>query len=118
MLSLKLTFSFPSVWCFFKFASGDDDLPKRDDIGERRRKHELRVLARTGTKSFDDDVDDEDVAYEDGKFKRKHGETGAEVKEDKTAESEDEFYKEVKKQRIEKPAAKKQLYAKYVSLKS
>uniref|UniRef100_A0A6V7QVH6 Sas10 C-terminal domain-containing protein n=1 Tax=Ananas comosus var. bracteatus TaxID=296719 RepID=A0A6V7QVH6_ANACO len=95
-----------------KFASGDDDLPKRDDIGERRRKHELRVLARTGTKSFDDDVDDEDVAYEDGKFKRKHGDTGAVVKEDKTAESEDEFYKEVKRQRIEKLAAKKQLYAK------
>ncbi|XP_020096366.1 something about silencing protein 10 [Ananas comosus] len=95
-----------------KFASGDDDLPKRDDIGERRRKHELRVLARTGTKSFDDDVDDEDVAYEDGKLKRKHGDIGAEVKEDKTAESEDEFYKEVKRQRIEKLAAKKQLYAK------
>ncbi|KAF8724095.1 hypothetical protein HU200_021108 [Digitaria exilis] len=69
-----------------KFVSGDDDLPKRDNIGERRRKHELRVLSRVGANSLDHELP------EDGD------------------DSEDEFYQDVKRQRIEKLSKKNEKY--------
>ncbi|XP_048526837.1 something about silencing protein 10-like [Triticum urartu] len=70
----------------FKSVSGDDDIPKRDEIGERRRKHELRVLARVGTNTRGDNKGNDDEA----------------------SESEDEFYKDVKRQRTEKRLRKEQ----------
>ncbi|KAJ0976082.1 hypothetical protein J5N97_018047 [Dioscorea zingiberensis] len=83
-----------------KFVSGDDDLPMRDDIGERRRKHELRVLARAGTVSMDDDIG----------LGNKSMDIDAH-KDDETTDPEDDFYKEVKRQRMEKLNAKAALYS-------
>lgn len=92
---------------FGKVVSGDDDLPKRDDIGERRRKHELKVLAGAGiipeddaraalgTSENDDDDDDMD-------------------EDENSGESEDEFYKQVKEQRAAKLAAKAEIYTRCV----
>lgn len=76
-----------------KVVSGDDDLPKRDDIGERRRKHELRVLAGAGLNKSADEED----AYM--------------VEDDGDGESEDEFYKQVKNDRAAKLAAKAEIYS-------
>ncbi|XP_016491725.1 protein THALLO isoform X2 [Nicotiana tabacum] len=85
-----------------KVISGDDDLPKRDDIGERRRKHELRVLAGAGVEPSDDVEDepgnhasDDDVASSD----------------DGEMDSDLEFYKEVEKQHSAKLAAKEKMYS-------
>ncbi|CAM8936548.1 unnamed protein product [Rhodiola kirilowii] len=77
-----------------KVISGEDDLLDRGDIGERRRKHELRVLRKAGIE-FEDGPEKEpssdDVDMEDGE------------------ESEDEFYQQVKRQKIEKLASKQKM---------
>lgn len=109
-------FNFSLVSPFYsveKVISGDDDLPKRDDIGERRRKHELRVLAGATVKSEDDHGGEYDMLEEDDE-----GNGGISGDEDgdteDTEESEDEFYKQVKQQRAAKLAAKAEIYTRYV----
>ncbi|XWS58736.1 hypothetical protein CRYUN_Cryun08bG0059800 [Craigia yunnanensis] len=88
-----------------KVVSGDDDLPKRDDIGERRRKHELRVLAGAAVKSEDDHGGEYDTFEDDGGISvEETGDT------EDTEDSEDEFYKQVKQQRAAKLAAKAEIY--------
>lgn len=84
-----------------KVVSGDDDLPKRDDIGERRRKHELRVLAGAGIRTVDD-VDDESGALVN--------EGVPEVDLDGEAESDLEFYKQAELEHAAKVAAKAEMY--------
>ncbi|KAH7572892.1 hypothetical protein JRO89_XS03G0030100 [Xanthoceras sorbifolium] len=87
---------------FLKVVSGDDDLPKRDDIGERRRKHELRVLAGAGINSEDDAGEELGTLNSDKDDDMEDGDTGG--------ESEDEFYKQVKQHRAAKLAAKAEIY--------
>ncbi|KAF5194018.1 Something about silencing protein [Thalictrum thalictroides] len=76
-----------------KVVSGDDDLLKRDDIGERRRKHELRVLANAGVK-YNDEVGDE-----------------PEASEDEPEASEDELIKQAKRRKLVKLSKKAELYS-------
>ncbi|KAF5452568.1 hypothetical protein F2P56_027548 [Juglans regia] len=99
-----------------KVVSGDDDLPMRDDIGERRRKHELRVLAGAGIKSQDGfgnevgNIDaDEDADMEDGDADLEDGD--AEMEDGDAGDSEDEYYKQVKQLRAAKLAAKAEKYS-------
>lgn len=92
--------------CIFKFVSGDDDLPKRDNIGERRRKHELRVLSRVGANSVEDHELPDGDASEDDASQDDHDE----LPEGGDA-SEDDFYQDVKRQRTEKLSIKNALYS-------
>ncbi|TMW93279.1 hypothetical protein EJD97_011917 [Solanum chilense] len=81
--------------------SGDDDLPKRDDIGERRRKHELRVLAGAGVEPTDD-VNDEPGD---------HASDDVATSDNSELDSDMEFYREVEKQHSAKLAAKEKMYS-------
>ncbi|KAI7758228.1 hypothetical protein M8C21_018750 [Ambrosia artemisiifolia] len=86
-----------------RVVSGDDDLPTRDDIGERRRKHEMRVLTNAGIHSDDDDLQQNDhEAPEDDE----DGET-----EDGDTDSESDLYEQTKLKRDAKLAAKSQKYS-------
>lgn len=89
-----------------KVVSGDDDLPKRDDISERRRKHELRVLAGAGIKTEDDDDDDQmgDLGSH---------EVADEEEDVESGDSENEFYKQVEQLRAAKLAAKAATYSRW-----
>lgn len=89
-------------YLYEKVVSGDDDLPQRDDIGERRRKHELRVLAGAGIKSDGDAGDENGTISDDG---------DVEMDDSGTGDSEDEFYEQVKEKRAAKLAAKAQIYS-------
>lgn len=93
---------------FWKTVSGDDDLPQRDDIGERRRKFELRVLAGAGVKS-EEDGRNENGAFASDDDNDNDGDNM--VDNDGEPEgSEDEFYKQVKLKQEAKRAAKAEIY--------
>lgn len=78
--------------------SGDYDVPKRDDIGERRRKFELKAISMVGLKSEDADEEENHLGFSN--------------KEDGTSEdSENDLYEQIKKQRAEKLAAKAKIYS-------
>ncbi|KAF8086058.1 hypothetical protein N665_0636s0030 [Sinapis alba] len=95
-----------------KTVSGDDDLPQRDDIGERRRKFELKVLAGAGVKSEEDGKNESEVFASD-EDNDKDGDDNYMVDSDgESAEgSEDEFYKQVKQNKQAKRAAKAEIYS-------
>ncbi|RDY08334.1 Something about silencing protein 10, partial [Mucuna pruriens] len=95
-----------------KVVSGDDDLPKRDDIGERRRKHELRVLAGAGIKTEDDDDDGDDQMGDLGPNEV------TEEHDDGSGDSENEFYRQVEQLRAAKLAAKAETYSRNASVSS
>ncbi|CDP10852.1 unnamed protein product [Coffea canephora] len=90
-----------------KVVSGDDDLPKRDDIGERRRKHELRVLAGAGIRTVDDVDDESGTLVNEGV---------PEVDLDGETESDLEFYKQAELEHTAKLAAKAEMHTRSTKL--
>ncbi|MCL7050358.1 hypothetical protein MKW94_020658 [Papaver nudicaule] len=103
-----------------KAISGDDDLPKRDDIGERRRKNELRVLAKAGGGSMNDDNDDneEGDVNEGNPGARKRRRADIEDDDVEAEESENEYYELAKQKRAVKLSAKAELYSRTSALPS
>ncbi|KAL0432894.1 UNVERIFIED_CONTAM: Something about silencing protein 10 [Sesamum latifolium] len=89
-----------------KVISGDDDLPKRDDIGERRRKHELRVLAGAGITSVDDVEGETGNLSSDGV-----ADVNGESDSGSDSDSDLEYYKQVERQHAAKLAAKSEKYS-------
>ena len=87
-----------------KGISGDDDLPERDDLGERRWKHELRVLARAGIKSKDDD----DAQLESELASSGGDESGG---DESGGEESEDYYNLIKQQREAKLKMKAQKYS-------
>lgn len=72
-----------------KLISGDDNLPEREDLGDRRKRHEM---LKSGMPPSPDDRPEEEM-------------------EDNPEESEDEFYREVKQKREANLAAKAEIYS-------
>lgn len=93
-----------------KVISGDDDLPRRDDIGERRRKHELRVLRGAGIKSKDDQDDEPGTIDSDGVDEMNGG--------DDEMDSDLEFYKQAQRERAAKVAAKYEKHPRITAVSS
>ncbi|KAL3506834.1 hypothetical protein ACH5RR_032216 [Cinchona calisaya] len=85
-----------------KVVSGDDDLPRRDDIGERRRKHELRVLAGAGIGTVDDVDNEPGTLVNEGV---------SDMDFDGETESDLEFYKQAEQEHAAKIAAKAEMYS-------
>ncbi|XP_042062883.1 something about silencing protein 10-like isoform X2 [Salvia splendens] len=85
-----------------KVIAGDDDIPKRDDIGERRRKHELRVLAGAGIRSGED-AEDETGSLSGDEADDANGESDA--------DSDLEFYKQVESKHAARLAEKSSKYS-------
>ncbi|KAF5728782.1 something about silencing protein 10-like isoform X1 [Tripterygium wilfordii] len=99
-----------------KVISGDDDLPKRDDVGERRRKYELKVLAGAGVKSEDDAGDE--LQPIDANVNSDAEEVDSGGSDGETGGSEDEFYKQAQLKRAAKIAAKAEKYSRTSSVPS
>lgn len=107
-LSSKLSQIVPGKKKMVKGISGDDDLPERDDLGERRWKHELRVLARAGIESKDDDDDDTQLENKPESFGDHEADAG---NNDEDNGSEDDYYNLIKGQREAKLKMKAQMYS-------
>lgn len=80
-------------------------MPKRDDIGERRRKHELRVLSGAGV-----EPDDEAETFDS----LQRADPGPVSENSESEESEEDFYEQVKQQRAAKLAAKAEEYSRFI----